>query len=102
MFKHQLHWGPGELKDSSAGAVLFIVGLWHFLKHGKLLARATQRQKCIPSAGFRAWDWGWDMGQKPWRQSRLEEVFHPDPILKDSGPAAPGMQGWHQGTELPV
>lgn len=28
--------------------------------------------------------------------------FLPDPTLKDSGPAALGMQGWHQGTQLPV
>lgn len=36
-------------------------------------------------------------GSQGWRR-----FFHSDPTLKDSGPAAPRMQGWHQGTQLSV
>ena len=64
-----------ELRGSSTGIVPFLVVLRHFLKHGKLSATATRSQKCIPSAGFRAWDRGWDRQEKPRWQSRLGEVF---------------------------
>lgn len=82
-----------EPRDSSTGIVLFLVVLWHFLKHGKLSATATCRQNRIPSAGFRAWDWGWDKQEKPWSQSRLGGGFCLDLTPEDSDRAHPGMQG---------
>lgn len=66
----------GELRASSTGIVLFRVALWHFLKHGKLSATATRSQECIPRAGFRAWDWGWDGQERAWWFSRLGEAFN--------------------------
>jgi len=88
-----------ELRDSSTGIVLFLVVLRHFLKHGKLSAMATCSQKCIPSAGFRAWDWGWDRQEKPWWHSRLWEVFA---LISPPRTMIVLAQGCMQGTQYSV
>lgn len=67
---------PAGIKGSSETAardlVPFLVVFWHFLKRGKLLSITMHSQKCVPSAGSGAWDWGWDRNCQPWR---LGEAF---------------------------
>lgn len=61
-----------QRETAARDLVPFLVVFWHFLKRGKLLSITMRSQKCVPSAGSGAWDWGWDRNCQPWR---LGEAF---------------------------